>query len=164
MGLSPQCAGALGSAFSVQGNQTVRVRPWLAAPGPAGSQCISTWEGAERAGTWEYLRSLTAPCTCPLEVAPFCYAEEGVKRWLAVLSWGCSAARFNGRDPTSAADSRAGSQVLILPSQAGSLECHGPDSEFIACWMWSSLGCWFLNLKQNWNCSSWQQVVGTKVV
>lgn len=73
------------------------------------------------------------PSTCPLEVAPFCYAEQGAKRWLAVLGWGCSEVRFNGRDPTTAADSRAGSQVLILPSQAGSLECHGPDSEFIAC-------------------------------
>lgn len=41
--------------------------------------------------------------------------------------------RFDGTDPASTADSRAGSQVPILPSQAGSLECHGPDSVFIAC-------------------------------
>lgn len=40
---------------------------------------------------------------------------------------------FKGTDPSSAADSRAGSPVPILPSHGGSPECHGPDSEFIAC-------------------------------
>lgn len=77
---------------------------------------------AERAGMWEYLRSLNSTKHMPSGSGPFLLNRVQSEE-----------ARFNGTDPTSASDGRAGSQVPILPSQAGSLECHGPDSEFIAC-------------------------------
>lgn len=71
---------------------------------------------AERPGTWENPASVTALHTCPLKMAFFCYAEQGVKQSLVMISWDFSETRFTVADPADAADPRAGAQVPFLPS------------------------------------------------